>query len=136
MVKVPQVAQPALPVAPLAQRPMARPVAMPVARKAKAVSVSESKPELPPIRKARKVRDAEDDPPVETEDEPEAVKPKARPLAKKRRESIMTVSAGKWLFCFVATGLVGLGVLAYAAWGQRKNDGTAIAVDAAPGIRR
>lgn len=135
VVRVPQLAQPVAPIAPLAQRPTARPVAMPVARKVKAESKAEPKPEPPPLRKARKARDDEDTP-AEIDVAEEPVKPKARPLAKKRRESILTVSAGKWLFCFLATGVVGLGVLAYAAWGQRKNDGTAIAADAAPGLRR
>jgi hypothetical protein len=120
VVKVPALAQPAAPIA--AVVPKARPVALPVARKVKA----EPKPEPAPVRVARKARKDDDDTPAEidTDDKPE--RPKTRPLAKRRRESILTVAAAKWLFCFLMTGVVGLGVLAYSAWGQRKNDGTAL----------
>lgn len=121
VVKVPALAQPLAPVAQLAPL-RARPVAVPVARKV----MAEPKPEAPPVRKARKVRDDEDTPAEIAVDDDEPAKPKARPVAKKRRESILTVNAGKWLFCFLITGTVGLGILAYAAWGSRKNDGTAI----------
>ena len=131
VVKVPALAQP---VAPLAAIPRARPVAVPVARKVKA----EPKTEPLPLRKARKARDDDEDTPADVEVADEPAKPKPRPVAKKRRESILTIAAGKWLVCFLMTGTVGLGVLAYAAWGQRKNDGTALtpAPDAPPGLRR
>lgn len=121
VVKVPALATPTAPLA--AAVPKARPVALPVARKVPA----EAKPA--PIRTARKVRDEDETPPdLDLPDPPERKRDqaKARPLAKRRRDSILTVAAGKWLVCFLMTGVVGLGVLAYAAWGQRKNDGTAL----------
>jgi hypothetical protein len=117
VVKVPAIAQPVAPIA--AAVPKARPVALPVARKVAA------EPKPVPVRTARKARKDDDEPSeIEREDEPE--RPKNRPLAKRRRESIFTAAAAKWFFCFLMTGVVGLGVLAYSAWGQRKNDGTAL----------
>ncbi len=123
VVKVPAAAQPAAPLA--AAVPKARPVALPVARKLP----KEAKPEPAPIRTARKARDDGETPAdLDLPDPPERKRDQAkgRPLAKRRRDSILTAAAGQWLFCFLMTGVVGLGVLAYAAWGQRKNDGTAL----------
>jgi hypothetical protein len=124
VVKVPALAQPAAPVASAAP-PRARPVALPVARKEK----PDAKRDTAPIRTARKVRDDDETPAeIDLPDPPERKRDRAkeRPLAKRRRESILTVAAGQWLLCFLVTGVVGLGVLAYSAWGQRKNDGTAL----------
>ena len=108
----------------------ARPIALPVARKAKPEPKSESKSDPSPVRTARKVRDQDNETPpdIDLPDPPERKRDqiKARPLAKRRRDSILTVTAGKWLFCFLMTGVVGLGVLAYTALSQRKNDGTAL----------
>jgi hypothetical protein len=106
---------------PVARAVKARPVAVPVAAKAKPEPKADA-----PVHKARKVREDEDDEPEEEEDTPRERKPNRRPIAKRRRESMMTPTAFKWLALFLLTGTVGLGVLAYAAWGSsRKNDGTA-----------
>ncbi len=100
----------------------ARPVAVPVAAKERPKAKAEV-----PLPKARKARD-DDEPESEDDDQPKA-RPTAarRPIAKRRRESILTPTAFQWLTLFLICGAVGLGVLAYAAWGSsRRNDGTAL----------
>ncbi len=128
VVKVPVLAQSISPVekssSPPSAIPRARPVAKPVLRKD-----AEAENEPPPV-KARTTRRVErvpdDETPSELELPEKSERPRARPLAKKKRESIFTASAAKWLFCFIMTGVIGLGVLAYASWGKRKNNGTAL----------
>ncbi|QEL18081.1 hypothetical protein [Limnoglobus roseus] len=118
VVNVPARAE-AAPNVPVAKAPRARPVAVPVAAKERPAP----KPEVP-VPKARKAREEDD---AEPDDEPKArTSAKRRPIAKRRRESVLTPTAFKWLSLFLVTGTVGLGVLAYAGWGaSRKNDGTA-----------
>lgn len=107
---------------PVAKAPRARPVAVPVAAKPKPAERA-----APPVPKARKVRDDEDDSAEIVEDDApkKRVAAKRRPIAKRRRESVFTPAAFKWLTLFLLTGAVGLVVMLVAAWGtSRKPEGT------------
>lgn len=125
-------ASPAAPGVPVAKASRPRPVAVPVAAKERPAKADTALPKARKLRdedadvpRARKAED--DDPPAADDDLPKARKAeKRRPIAKRRRDSILTAAALKWLSLCLVTGTVGLGVLAYAAWGaSRKNDGTA-----------
>lgn len=126
VVKVPPRAE-VVPVAasvPVAKAPRARPVAVPVASKAKPIAKAEAP--IPKARKAKVEAEAEEEPEVADVDEPKKrVTAKRRPIAKRRRESVFTPTAFKWLTFFLLTGVVGLVVMVIAAWGtSRKPEGT------------
>lgn len=95
-------------------------MAVPLARKIS----KDAKPEPPRI--ARKFRAIEDDTALEVDTDEESTRPKARPVAQRQRDTILTPKAAQWMFCFLMTGMIGLFILAYAAWGLRRNDRTAL----------